>query len=216
MKTMKKSIGIIVAALAFCMLFGVSAKVEAAAAPTSVKVAYMNPERTKVSIELPTISSYGYEVALYNVNKKLIATDDCSFYTSFDNKIRPNKVYYYRARVIEWGTKKAVSGWSKWKSFSTAKYTVKQAGKTKAINIKAPKMTGVKYYKVYMSNYIDKGFKYLKKVKPGKKYKIAKTPKKKGFAYYKSYYLKFKPVLKKGGSAQEMFVYPFHFYKIYY
>ena len=54
MKTMKKSIGIIVAALAFCMLFGVSAKVEAAAAPKSVKVAYINGDRTDVSIELRT------------------------------------------------------------------------------------------------------------------------------------------------------------------
>lgn len=218
MKTMKKSIGIIVAALAFCMLFGVSAKVEAAAAPKSVKVAYINGDRTDVSIELPQRTDYyGYQVALYNANKKLIATDYCSFYASFNNKIRPNKVYYYRARVFDrWGTGKAVSGWSKLQAFSTAKYSLAQVKKTRAMYFKAPKITGVKYYKVYMSAYRDKGFKLLKKVKPGKKYKLTKTPKKKGFSYNKYYYLKVKPVLTKGGYAQDFSVPYFYFYKIYY
>ena len=214
MKTMKKSIGIIVAALAFCMLFGVSAKVEAAAAPKSVKVAYISSDRTDVSIELPSRADYGYQVALYNANKKLIATDLCSFYASFENKIRPNKVYYYRARVYDRWNTKAVSGWSKLQAFSTAKYSL--AGKTRAMYFKAPKITGVKYYKVYMSAYRDKGFKLLKKVKPGKKYKLTKTPKKKGFSYNKYYYLKVKPVLTKGGYAQDFSVPYFYFYKIYY
>ena len=216
MKTMKKSIGIIVAALAFCMLFGVSAKVEAAAAPKSVKVAYISSDRTDVSIELPSRADYGYQVALYNANKKLIATDLCSFYASFENKIRPNKVYYYRARVYDRWNTKAVSGWSKLQAFSTAKYRLAQAGKTRAMYFKAPKITGVKYYKVYMSAYRDKGFKLLKKVKPGKKDKLTKTPKTKGFSYNKYYYLKVKPVLTKGGYAQDFSVPYFYFYKIYY
>ena len=216
MKTMKKSIGIIVAALAFCMLFGVSAKVEAAAAPKSVKVAYISSDRTDVSIELPSRADYGYQVALYNANKKLIATDLCSFYASFENKIRPNKVYYYRARVYDRWNTKAVSGWSKLQAFSTAKYSLAQAGKTRAMYFKAPKITGVKYYKVYMSAYRDKGFKLLKKVKLGKKYKLTKTPKKKGFSYNKYYYLKVKPVRTKGGYAQDFSVPYFYFYKIYY
>lgn len=217
MKTMKKSIGLLVAALAFCMLLGVSTKVEAAAAPKSMKVAYMSTDRKDVSIEFPSRSdSNGYQVVLYNHNKKKIATTTCAFYASFHNKTTGNRCYYYRARVYNYINNKPLSGWSKLKAFSTCKkYALSQVKGKRQMYVKAPKIPGVKYYKVYMSAKRDSGYKALKKILPGKKYKITKTTSKKAFSYGKYYYLKFKPVLKKGGTAEDFLIPYFYFYRTY-
>ena len=190
----------------------------AIAPPKNSQVYYISPDKKNVSIKLPQLSKgYGYQVNLYNYNKKKIASTYCIFYATFNKVTCANQIFYYHARVIDlYNSGTAVSGWSKLQAFSTinkANYKMAQAGKTKAIYIKAPKISGVKYYKVYLSTYEDKGYKAVANIKPGKKIKLSKLSKKKKFSYNKYYYSKFVPVLKTGEKAKDFNIRAFKFYK---
>ncbi|MBP0056093.1 hypothetical protein JYQ75_01495 [Anaerobutyricum soehngenii] len=153
---------------------------------------YYNQSMKKcpVTIQVTSNSSnyYTYEVQLLDhTKKKVIAQDDCALYAFFD--LKKNQLYYYRVRATAYDyTQKKyvpVSDWSYGYGINTAICKVKLSGKK--IKIKVPKVKGVKKFTLYMSTKSDKGYKKVKKVKPGKTVVISKF-KNKAFKNGKYYY----------------------------
>ena len=103
--------------------------------------------------------------------------------------LKKNQLYYYRVRATAYDyTQKKyvpVSDWSYGYGINTAICKVKLSGKK--IKIKVPKVKGVKKFTLYMSTKSDKGYKKVKKVKPGKTVVISKF-KNKAFKNGKYYY----------------------------
>lgn len=236
MKTMKKSFGILVAVFAFCLAFAVTAKVDAAEVaskignvaeeaavaetmdvPTSnFAVTYISSDKTYAGISVAYVGGYT-EVGIFDVYGNLVATDVCASYATFST-LTPNSIYIYRARNVDYdstaGGYVPLSDWSAPKAFSTVKYSLKTVKGKKAFNVKAPKIAGVKNYKLYMSKKSDSGFKKIKVLKPGKKYKITKF-KKSDFKFYKNYYIKIVPQLSSGIACEDLSLARFYIYKTY-
>lgn len=77
-------------------------------------------------------------------------------------------------------------------ALQSAKYKVRQVGKSRKVKIKTPKVAGIKNYKIYMSTKKNSGWKKIKTLKPGKAITISRF-KGKSFKYYKNYYYKIVP-----------------------
>lgn len=222
MRKMKKSLTILTAIFALCMAFALTVKVDAAVAevmdvPTSnFKVSYMTPDKTYVGIQVVYNGDWT-QVGLFDVYGNLVASDVCASYATF-NGLSRNKIYYYRARTVAYnyqtGTYDATSGWSGAKAFSTINYSLKAVKGKKAFTVKAPKVKGVKNYKVYMSKKRDTGFKKAKTIKAGKKIKITKYNKK-AFKFYQYYYVKVVPQLSSGVKCTDFTLGRFYVNKIY-
>lgn len=236
MKTMKKSFSFLVAVFAFCLTFAVTAKVDAAEVaskidnvaeeaavaetmdvPTSnFAVTYISSDKTYARISVAYAGGYT-EVGIFDVYGNLVATDICASYAIFTT-LSPNNIYIYRARNVAYDSSVRgyvpLSDWSAPKAFSTAKYNLKEVKRKKAFTVKAPKIAGVKNYKLYMSKKRDGGFKKIKVLKPGKKYKITKF-KKSDFKIYQYYYIKVVPQLSSGIPCEDLALASFHVYKTY-
>ena len=66
----------------------------AIAPPKNSQVYYISPDKKNVSIKLPQLSKrYGYQVNLYNYNKKKIASTNCFFYASFNKVTCANQIF---------------------------------------------------------------------------------------------------------------------------
>lgn len=234
---MKKSFSFLVAVVAFCMVFAVTAKVDAAEVasqidnvaeetlmaetmdvPTSnFAVAYISSDKTSVGIQVASSGSTYTEIGLFDVYGNLVAVDDCISYASF-NGLNANRIYIYRARNVDYNTTVGgyvpLSDWSAPKAFSTVKYSLKAVKGKKAFTVKAPKIAGVKNYKLYISKKNDSGFKKVKTLKAKKKYKITKF-KKSSFKFYKNYYIKVVPQLSSGIGCEDFSLARFCIYKTY-
>lgn len=237
MKRMKKSFGILVAVFAFCMAFAVAAKVDAAETASKIdnvaeeaimaqtmdvpagnfNIAYLSRDKTSVGIQVVSSGSVYTEIGLFDVYGNLVANDVCINYASISG-LSANRIYIYRARNVAYdsstGGYVALSGWSGPKAFSTVKYNLKTVKGKKAFTVKAPKVAGVKNYKVYISKKTDSGFKKVKTIKAKKKVKITKF-KKKSFKLYQNYYIKVVPQLSSGISCTDLSLSRFHIYRTY-
>ena len=113
--------------------------------------------------------------------------------------LKKNKIYTYSVRTVqpnfETYTWDPVSSWATRKTFTTATYTGKKIGKAKGFSIKVPKISGIKYYYVYISKKSTSGYKKVKTVKPGKKVNITNYRGKK-FKTWQNYYVRVSPVMK--------------------
>lgn len=207
MKKIRKSLGLFIVAFALCMVFGISAKVNAADVEMKIgnagsdevqmmnipdfAVNYISSDKSTASFSI----QYSYDgqitrIGVFDINGNLVVYDDAYSYATV-NGLRKNQVYYYRAMTV---TKYGVptSGWSEAKSFTTAesgKFKFKGVEGQKACTIKVPKIKGVKNYTLYLSKKRDSGFKKVKTIKPGKKVKLTKF-KKKSFKLGNTYYLR--------------------------
>ncbi len=123
--------------------------------------------------------------------KVVKSTTTNSYLASFS--VSKNKVYYVRHRQVYNGKK---GSWSGKIGFCTMKLG-RSLKSGKKVRFKAPKVKGVKKFKVYMSTSLNSGYKKIKTLKPGKSFKIGKFRGKK-FKNYKDYYYWPRAVLKNG------------------
>lgn len=224
MKSLRKNLSFMVLAMAFCFAFAFSAKVNAEevavdnsqgmSAEVGIKVGASVLSRDyfhatawnadkdyfKVAVIYPSKTSF-MQVQLQNANKSTLATwnlkDGSGVYTCYSS-IAKNKVYYYRARAI-YRTGK-VGAWSYRRAFSTAVPSFTKAGSF-AVYVKAPKVTGIKRYDLWMSaTDSSRGFKKVSAVKPGSRVKISRFNGKtlRSYGYYHNFYFFLKPYLSSG------------------
>lgn len=209
---MKKITRMFALALAFMMVFALQVPVNAAEKATvqavnqgqaqatvqadtythGVRSLYYSKSSKKASLTIGVTSNssnyYYYEVQLLDyTKKKVVAQSTCASYAFFD--LKKNQLYYYRVRATVYdytqGGYVPVSDWSYGHGINTAVCTVKLSGKN--VKIKVPKVKGVKKFTLYMSTNSKKGYKKVKKVKPGKAVVVSKFKKKslkKGKYYY--------------------------------
>lgn len=200
MKSMKKSIMALVIATTLCMLLSFAFKLNGSAATIGLSSIYNNGR--SVTFSFPVVENTKYEIELYDVKMKLLGTTDCYTSASIDNKTVKNRAYYYRWRrlIYDRTTFNYVPGgaWTAAVPFTTiTNIKVKLVNKkSKAVNLYMPKIPGVSYYTVYLSTKATGGFQKVKAVKPGKLVKLSKY-RGKTFAYYKNYYFKVVPKIKK-------------------
>lgn len=226
MKNLRKSLSFIVLAMTLCFTFAISAKVNAAevsvktteslSADMGIKagasVLSRNYFQVKgfdvsskyfyVAVSYPSKTSY-MQVQLQNANKSTLKTwnvkSGSGVYQCDYSSLAKNKIYYYRARAYystgKWGA------WSYRRAFSTAAPTL--TGKNFVVNVKAPAVTGVKSYDLWMSaTSSSKGFKKIGSVKPGATVKLSKFNGRtlKSYGYRHSFYFFLKPYLKSGAT----------------
>lgn len=198
MKNLRKSLSFIVLAMALCFTFAISAKVNAAefvegelevvSAQSDLKVgaSVLSKNNFKlgaynvakhyftVKVSYPSKTAY-MQVQLQNAKKQSLVTYNLSSgsntYICTYSSLAYNKIYYYRARAI-YKTGK-VGQWSYRKAFSTVYPSI--SGSNYVCKVKAPKVTGVKKYELWMSaTSASKGFKKIGAIKPGATIKISK------------------------------------------
>lgn len=227
MKTMKKSFSFLVAVFAFCMVFAVTAKVDAAEVTSQLnimdrtlteKVTVMDVpvnnfdvyELTNDRNQVRITVNYAYEdetlynqVGLFDTNGVLLDTFtiQSGYNKAAFNNLQKNKIYYYTVRTVKanYDTRQfdAVSNWAPQKAFTTATFTVKKIGKAKGFSIKVPKIKGIKSYKIYISKKSSSGYKKIKTLKPGKKVNV-KNYKGKAFKVWQIYYVRVVPISQQG------------------
>lgn len=228
MKMMKKSFGMLAVVFAFCMLFAVSVKVDAAGLASEFKagtaegdlsvrtqdvsagqiaITGMAANRSWINVTVNRTYNNNYtcnqvRVTLngkvvkegYMVNSAGYPITTCGI-----TGLKKNKVYkvYARTAVAKSNGTIAYSKWSAAKTVVTATYKGNKISSksAKGFWLKAPKISGVKNYKVYIKKGNGK-YKKVKTIKPGKKVKITKFKGKSFKLGY--YYIKITPVLKKG------------------
>ena len=200
MKSMKRMILLSVTVLFLGLLLGTGPRTKAATVKT--RVSFISENGADVSIEHSPACDSGsrYEVVLYNLNKKKVASTTCSFYAAFQGVLKKNKVYYYRTRIIDYKSGEAVTKWSAYHPFTTIqakKYALKLKSKKKrTVYVKVPKVKGVSSFNIYVSTKIDSGFKKAKGAKPGQKVTLSKC-KGKRIAAGKTYYVRIVPKVGK-------------------
>ena len=141
---------------------------------------------TKVGIEFND-GTYEKEVQLMNRSGKVISTDTCWSYSSFN--LKKNTVYYIRYREMDYDYYSGQTYYSSWSGklgFCTAKFSLKLK-KGRKIKYKAPKVAGVKSFRIYVSTKSGSKYKKVKTLKPGKSFKLKKFRGKK-IKKYKTYY----------------------------
>lgn len=202
MKKMKKSLMLVVAAMAFCFMLSFSTKASA----DSIGIS-----GGKLYFDLTYHSGYGYQVQILSKAKKKISTKTVSSYASFS--VKKNKIYYYRVRLVRdpYGDRTAASDWTKARPVATIK-SYKISAPSRKLKIRVPKYKGITY-NIYMSTKKSSGYKKIKTLKPGKSYTISKYKGKK-FALYKTYYYKITPVYKKRKSVIS-YAGSVRFYRVY-
>lgn len=208
MKKIRKSLGLFIVAFALCMVFGISAKVNAADVEMKIgnagsdevqmmnvpdfTVSYISSDKSSASFSIQySYSGQVTRIGVFDINGNLVAYDDAYSYATVTG-LRKNQVYYYRAQTMTTLNGVPTSGWSEAKAFTTAesgKFKFKGVKGQKACTIKVPKIKGVKNYTLYLSKKSDAGFKKVKTIKPGKKIKLTKF-KKKAFKLGSTYYLR--------------------------
>lgn len=219
MKRIKKSLLTLLSVFTLFLLCTQGMQVKAASAPPakSFYLDYLNTKNFKsASIEVNYEESgiTSYEVGLYNASKKLVKTKICKSYASFSG-LKKNRLYYYRVRGLDSG-RVPVTGWSVYRAFTTMGVTPKLVSNaSRTISFKAPKISGVKSYTLYLSDKSNtKGFKKVGTIKPGKTIKVSKF-KGKAFVYYKDYYYKIVPNLKKKASTTDALIGYFYISRTY-
>ena len=128
---------------------------------------------TRVGIEFDD-STYEKEVQLMNRSGKVISTDTCWYYSSFN--LKKNTVYYIRYREMDYDYDSGQTYYYSWSGklgFCTAKFSLKLK-KGRKIRYKAPKVAGVKNFRVYVSTKSGSKYKKVKTLKPGKSFKLKK------------------------------------------
>lgn len=168
------------------------AQVNTQAAKIIAQITSLSENSVGISINNPD-SDY-VEVQIRDHKGKVVKTRYAISYSSFN--LSKNKLYSFRFRRVyySYSDRKyiAISNWSNSPSFTTAKYKVRQVGKSRKVKIKTPKVAGIKKYKIYMSTKKNSGWKKIKTLKPGKAITISRF-KGKSFKYYKNYYYKIVP-----------------------
>ena len=168
------------------------AQVNTQAAKIIAQITSLSENSVGISINNPD-SDY-VEVQIRDHKGKVVKTRYDISYSSFN--LSKNKLYSFRFRRVyySYSDRKyiAISNWSNSPSFTTAKYKVRQVGKSRKVKIKTPKVAGIKNYKIYMSTKENSGWKKIKTLKPGKAITISRF-KGKSFKYYKNYYYKIVP-----------------------
>lgn len=227
MKSIKKSLSFIVLAMALCFTFAFSAKVNAEeiavdnthslSAEVGLKAGVSVLSRNyfelsewnvtggyiNVAVAFPN-KAVSMQVQLQNANKSALKTWSVSqgsgIYKCSYSSLAKNKIYYYRARARysggKWGS------WSYRRAFSTVTPSFTKAG-SYAAYVKAPKVTGVKRYDLWMSaTSSSKGFKKIGSVKPGSSTKVSKFNGRtlKSYGSYHNFYFFLKPYLKSGAT----------------
>lgn len=226
MKKFKKSVSVCAAAFAFCLVFALGVKVDAAqkeleggilidegnltaetmvgdmtTAQFAISSASLSTDSITVQVARPADADY-VEVELCDRNGNHIASDEASIYASFDEGVKNNTVYMYRARAFtrdyDYTTRQYVNTYGNWSGFRTfVKIKCKGMkstgyGSSKRVTFKTPKIKGVKKFNVTMSTKRDKGFKKVATVKPGKRVTVTKFNKK-NLKRFKSYYFRVIP-----------------------
>ena len=204
---MKKITRIFALALAFVMAFALQAPVNAAEkAAVNQEKAQVNTQAAKIIAQITSLSENSVGISINNPDSdyvevqirdhkgKVVKTRYAISYSSFN--LSKNKLYSFRFRRVysSYSDRKyiAIRNWSNSPSFTTAKYKVRQVGKSRKVKIKTPKVAGIKNYKIYMSTKKNSGWKKIKTLKPGKAITISRF-KGKSFKYYKNYYYKIVP-----------------------
>ncbi len=126
------------------------------------------------------------EIQLLNKSFQVVQTTSCMIYGSFS--LKKNQVYYlrFREKAYDYNTHTYVySGWSGTKGICTVNYSLKLKGGK--VRYKAPKVKGVKKFKIYLSKKSGSGYKKIKTLKPGKSFSFKKFKGKK-IKKYKNYY----------------------------
>lgn len=199
MKHLKKSLLTVLTVFTLFMVGAHGMEAKAATIPNDRFSASYSEYTKKITVGVVSQNDR-YEVALYNAKGALVGNSQCSTYAFFNVKL--NKLYYYQVRGLDYDSQTRAyvpaTDWSARKAICTLKYkSIKPAAAgNKKVRFKAPKITGVKKYTLYMSTNKDKGFKKAGTIKPGKTLTISKC-KGKAFKYYKHYFYKIVPVLKK-------------------
>ena len=167
------------------------AKVAEVAAPGTLnassvimKIGTLSP--TYVSLEFND-STYEKEIQLINRFYKVVKTTTCYTYGSFS--LAKNNIYYlrFRLRAYDYNTGSYVYGdWSGRRGICTVGYSLKLTGGK--VRYKAPKVKGVKNFKIYLSKSSGSKYKKIKTLKPGKSFKFNKFRGKKLKKNKKYYY----------------------------
>lgn len=223
MKMKNRMLKTFVLLAAICTLFVCSMAAQAADKPSTknFSVDYVSSSGTSARIAVSAAGEYA-EVALMNNKGETVKTYVCSVRnqsgSAYFYDLKKNTLYYYAIRLVTYDSTSpsryaAVSEWSAKKAFTTAKYTVKQVGRKKAVSIKCPKIKGIKKYTIYMSAKEKSGYKKVGTVKPGKSLKVSKFNKK-AFKYKKNYYYKIYGHTSKGTKCAA-YMNGFYFYKLF-
>lgn len=159
---MKKITRIFALALAFVMAFALQAPVNAAEkAAVNQEKAQVNTQAAKIIAQITSLSENSVGISINNPDSdyvevqirdhkgKVVKTRYAISYSSFN--LSKNKLYSFRFRRVyySYSDRKyiAISNWSNSPSFTTAKYKVRQVGKSRKVKIKTPKVAGIKKYK---------------------------------------------------------------------
>ena len=119
--------------------------------------------------------TYEKQVQLLNRSGKVIKTDTCYTYTTFS--LSKNTVYYVRYREMDYDYASGQTYYSSWSGklgFCTAKFKLSLIRKGRKVKYKAPKVAGVKSFRIYVSTKSGSKYKKVKTLKPGKSFKIKK------------------------------------------
>lgn len=136
-----------------------------------------------------TGDGYYKDVQLLDYKKKVIKTNSyVNNITSFSFK--KNRVYYFRWRYND-SYNKVYGKWSGLKKFTDYEPKMTLSTRSRCATIKVPKSKGSGITKVIIqaSTKEKSGYKNIKTLKPGKKYKFKKF-KKKGLKAGKTYYIR--------------------------
>ena len=204
---MKKRIGMLIAVVCAAFLIaaaaGKDAKAESLGAANQPDQVVSAPSSGKIkaassmSIDSLTTTDVGVEfndgtyekqVQLLNRSGKVIKTDTCYTYTTFS--LSKNTVYYVRYREMDYDYASGQTYYSSWSGklgFCTAKFKLSLIRKGRKVKYKAPKVAGVKSFRIYVSTKSGSNYKKVKTLKPGKSFKIKKFRGKK-IKKYKNYY----------------------------
>lgn len=160
------------------------------------------------------------DVALYDSSMNCLKTTRCSVsaysgytFMGYIDGLAKNKLYYVTARTVQVvNGQETVGNWTEKRAAiflkSSAKGVRNYTKGTKTLKVKAPKIKGVKKYKIQISKKQDSGYKNVKTIKPGKNYTVTKY-KGKALKTGVTYYVRVVPVISSGIGSDIVAIYPF-------